>query len=525
MLNVRPRRSDVLECVWLLFVATSSTLWCLTAAQALGATFDEPDYVQWGLEHWRTGSVQKLMKFGTMPLVVDLQTLPLFVWERWRGFPLDPTRDLEWALPWARAMTLLFWWTLLIYAWRAGRQLAGLWGGGLAATLLACEPIFLAHASLATSDVAVTACLLALFVEFQASRDRKWPRRIALPAVLFGIAILVKASGLAFGLIGLVAVELERAIKAGPPLQHWKSNLARLHKFLIPFWRDLAVIIAGGLAIVFIYCPEAGAGLSEQVRHNFGGHAAYLLGKAYRTGTWYYFPVAFTVKTSLFLLLLPVIVRLVHRGVLWNWATLGTVGLLLFSVTCRVQVGVRLMLPLLALGVVGLAAAAVHAWQGSQSQSKRIFLCAWIVGGIFSNSVVATKIWPEALCYTNIAWGGTRNGYRWLSDSNYDWGQGLKELRSWQEQRGVDAVDVWYFGRDPAVHRLPLRELPLHAPERLAGLSVSEAVKGKCVAVSATLLHGPYLSRSKSGREAVDFFRKLQPSDRTMTFFIYEFPR
>src|SRR5262249_58404048 len=130
----------------------------------------EPASVTEGLKRWRSGSTAGLMKLGTMPLPVDVQTLPLFAWETWRGRPIDPTAELHRVLPYARAATLLFWWLLLAHAWLAARALGGRWAGALAVAALACEPVLAAHAALATTDVAVTACLLALLYHFPANR-------------------------------------------------------------------------------------------------------------------------------------------------------------------------------------------------------------------------------------------------------------------------------------------------------------------------------------------------------------------
>jgi hypothetical protein len=94
--------------LWFLAWVMISSLWCWSSARQLGATYDEPNYVQRGLEGWRDWSHRRLIEVGTMPLPIDIQTLPLFVWERWRGVPIDPKGELERVLPWARAGTLLF---------------------------------------------------------------------------------------------------------------------------------------------------------------------------------------------------------------------------------------------------------------------------------------------------------------------------------------------------------------------------------------------------------------------------------
>ena len=534
----------MLDVVWLLFFGLASAWWCLSAARALSATFDEPTYLRLGLEHWRTGSCRGLMRLGTMPLAADVQTLPLFLWEKWRGVSLDPLQEIAWMLPWARAATLVFWWTLLFYAWRAGRALAGPWAGRLAVALLACEPVFLAHATLATSDIAVTACLLAFFFEFRAQRDQRWPRRLLIPAALYGIAVLAKASALVFGVIGMLAIEVARLAATGA-LRDWRLQL----KAVRPFLRDAFWIVAGGLALTFFYCgsdwateptfikwaqtlapgtlrdamlwtsehlrifSNAGEGLAQQIKHNIRGHGAFLLGQDYRRAVWFYFPVALTIKTSLPLLLLPFVVGVIRPRALWNWAILIAAALLLFSLNSRVQIGVRFMLPLLACLAVGVAAAVVHAGQSRGVRWRKI-LSVLVGTGLLSNAVAAVRVWPEALCYTNAAWGGTRTGYRLLSDSNYDWGQGLLELAQWREEHAIETIDLWYFGTDPRASLPPFRDLPLHNNEWLPGQSPREIVRGKCVAVSTTLLYGAYAKRTERGRAAVEFFL-AQPVHRS----------
>ena len=553
MISRPERRNALIDFGWLLVFGAASAWWCVSAAQTLSATFDEPTYLRLGLEHWRTGSANGMMKLGTTPLAIDLQTLPLFLWENWRGNAIDPARDIAWALPWMRAGTLVFWWALLIYAWRAGRALEGVWAGRLAVALIACEPVFLAHASLATSDLAVTACLLAFFFEFRAHRKARWPLRVLLPAALYGIAVLAKASTLVFGVLGMLAIEIERVSGRGV----W-GDWRQLRALLRPFVRDVSAIVGGGLALTFVYCgsdwsteptfitwaqtlapgafrdamlwtsehlrifSNAGEGLVQQIKHNIRGHGAFLLGHEYRRAVWFYFPVALTIKTSPPLLLLPVVTGVIRRRALWNWACLVALALLLFSLNSRVQIGVRFMLPLLACLAVGLAAAVVHSSRSLGAPGRKI-LIALVGAGLLGNAIAAARVWPDALCYTNAFWGGTRTGYRLLSDSNYDWGQGLLELNEWRERRGLAEIDVWYFGLDPRVRQPPFQVVLLHSEEWLRGQSPAEAVRGRLVAVSTTLLYGAYAKGTARGREAVAMFLAREPLDRTTTFFIYDF--
>ena len=123
------------------------------------------------------------------------------------------------------------------------------------------------------------------------------------------------------------------------------------------------------------------------------------------------------------------------------------------------------------------------------------------------------------MSYTNSLWGGTERGYLYLSDSNYDWGQGLLELARWQSTHGGGTLDVWYFGSDPRVGAPPLRLLPLHIMPIEQPQDVLAYAHGR-LAVGTTFLYGTDVTEAH--RQAATFLRTLEPVGRTTTFFIYD---
>ncbi|HJT34496.1 MAG TPA: hypothetical protein VJ783_20870 [Pirellulales bacterium] len=571
-------RPGLFDYSWLLVCLALSSCWCLTAARELSATFDEPLYVRCGLERWRTGSHAGLMRLGTMPLPIDWDTLPLYLYERSRGVPIDPVLDLPWALPVARAAGLIFWWLLLVYGWLAGRALAGCWGGRMAVAWLACEPNLLAHASLATTDIAISACMLALVYHFRTGRECTWWRRVGLPGAWLGMAMLAKASGMIFGPLCLIVIELHRvlgnAVCPGAPgrsaecevaasriIRSWRPLHSCVKLFLAAFEsrlrRDLIHIMAIGFLLTFIYCgcdwraepsfvawaqqlpqgrahetmvwiaehlrifSNAGEGLVRQVKHNLRGHhGAFLLGQTYPRPVWYYFPLALAIKLSLPLLFAPLVVLAARRRALANWAGAAAFALFVFSLNCRVQIGIRLVLPLIALAIVAVAAGLVAAARSSSPLRKRLF-AAGALAAVAWTAVAACRVWPEGLCYVNELWGGTPQGYLCLSDSNYDWGQGVKELAQWRRERGIKQLDVWYFGTDPAASAAPLRLLPLHILPLKKPDDVRAFAQGRYLAVGTTLLYGT-TTLEPAHRQAVEFFRRREPVARTSTFLIYD---
>ena len=565
--------------MWFFTFAVGSSLWCLSAAAELGATFDEPVYMQAGLEGWRKGTHAPLLRMGTMPLPADVATLPLYLYERCTDTQFDfRFGDRSQPLFWARATTLLFWWQLLFFARLLGRHFAGPWGGRLAVAFLACEPNFLAHASLATTDIAAAAFLLPTAYYFAVGRDQaSWRRRVGLPALWFGAALFAKASALAYGPIAWLIIETHRlwnrsaggspAVPGEPsaPLGELPALRDRIRHFLAkyrPWWRDMWCIGPLGLALVFVLCgsdwqtqpsfvrwahelpdgttgkesmvwladnlkifSNAGHGLVYQIRHNLRGHSTFLLGEMAERSLWYYYPVLLTIKLPLALLALPAIIVFVRPRALANWGCAIAAGLLIYSLNCKVQIGIRLMLPWIALGIVGLAAALVNAIKTPEVAATSGVLLGWRRRALAMTGCAtiawmvsaAVSIWPHGLCYVNEMWGGPDHGYRLVSDSNYDWGQGIKELARWQREHKVENLDVWYFGTDPLLGELPVR--PIQAA-KLPARELLDKVQGRYLAVGATWLFGSY---AKCDSEAAPMLRALRPMARTQTFLIYDF--
>jgi hypothetical protein len=544
----RPDHTDVLSLVTLAAAILLSSLWCATAARRLGVTYDEPTYVAHGLDRWRSGAIGGLMELGVMPLPVDVVTLPVHAWERWRGRPFDVTLEIDRVadgtdflrvLPTARTSTLLFWTILLVTGWNIARYEAGVWAGAAAAVFMAAEPSLLAHASLATTDVAFTALVVAFGWALSRGQSRRWWRRVGVPGAVCGLALLSKASAVVFIPAVMVAVALASRPKPSPEA---RTALA---------WRDAGQIAAIGMAAAFLYCgtdgersdalvswataqsgwwagglqfaadrlrifSNAGEGLWVQLAHNARGHDAYLLGRSTDSAFWFYFPVLATIKLSVPVLAAPVLLAVTAPRALRNWPLVAAGLILAASTGFRVQTGVRFILPGLAFLIIGLAMAVGRVLSDAR-RPVRIAATGLVVAGLAWTAAESLRAGPDALTFTNARWGGTERGYLVVSDSNYDWGQGVPALREWQEREGVRALDVWYWGTDPAVRTGPWRVVTpggVEAPYLAAGASL---VYGG--------LPGPGQDQgAEAGRAAIALAARLRtrsPVDRAGPFLIY----
>ncbi len=563
--------SWVRDLPWLIVCGLLSSAYCVLAASHTGPTHDEPIYLLRGLESWHLGGSGGLTRLGTMPLPIDVTTLPLYIWELLRGQRFDQLSEIDRMLPVARAGTLVFWWAVLFYGWRLGRSLAGPWGGRLAVVMLASEPTLLAHASLATTDVAITACMMALVYHFREGRSSGWRLRVGLPSILYGLALLAKASALLLGPLCLLVVESDRlgrkqvfTIPAnGGAVQLFRRVIAEFG----PFRRDLTQIFGLGFLVMLIYCgsnwrtdpsfvawartlphgPMASVmvyvadhlrifsngaeGIVRQIKHNSTGQGVFIAGRTDPRALWYYFPLAMTMKLTASLLLLPLLVAIIRPRALWNWVTLMTGVLILSSVTFRVQIGIRLILPLVGFFIVGVAGAAANMIAAIEAGWRKRLAAGVVAGCVLWTAAASVTVWPNALCYFNELWGGTATGYKLLSDSNYDWGQGLRELRDWQQRNHIEDLDVWYFGTDPERSKGPFHLVSMSEGDFKGQDDFIARFRGRYLAVSTTNLYSGYFIENpkkghpieKSALIAIRYLRTRQPVARTTTFLIYDF--
>lgn len=554
-------RGRWVDVVWLLAFGLASAWWCLAAGARLGVTFDEPLYVKAGLTSWRTGSNKLLMRAGTMPLPIDVQTLPVYLWEQHRGAEFDPVADLHTILPVCRAMNLVFWSLLLVYTMRLGRTFGGAWGGRLAVALVACDPNLLGHAALATTDIALVACMLVLVYHFHHGYHpgASYARRVLVPGVLYGVALTAKASALAFGPQAMLVLGLWNLAKAGvlsaPEGSTLRAKVMHVWHATYQFRKDLVAIGLIGFVTLFAYCgcdwgteptfikwtdglPEgdlkrvmtpvshnlriftnAGEALWHQIRHNMRGHGTFLLGEWHTRATPVYFPLALTMKVPLPAMVLLLAAAVVHpRRMLLPTAG---VALLLFAFTpnCRVQIGIRFVFTLMALAYISAGAAIANAWRDGDRRS----VPRWLVAGLLAASIAtAAWVWPHGLSYFNQAWGGSSAGSRLLHDSNYDWGQGIPELREWNDSHNnSEWLCVWYFGSDPDIFYRPLVWRNLSWLPVTNGDDVKAQCPTKYLAVSVGLLsNNP--APTPAHKAALEWVKTQTPVARTTHFNIYQ---
>ena len=479
---------------WLLLALVLS----IFAAQALlsspvkSASFDEEYHLMRGYAYLRTGDFR--MSTSHPPLINLLSALPLLT----RSDVTLPVEHPTWSEPNYFLFADVFMWQandnpheLLVLAripiiilgallaaalffW--GRQLGGPVAGWTAVLLATFDPNLLANSRLVTTDLGLTFFLFLAAWRFWCWLERPTRGNFIFAGLAAGLTMASKFTGVMVWPIFVLVFLLHPTARE----KRWLDS---------PFWDFVAAMTGlAGIAYLALWAvyrfdvgpvPDSGVPLpilapfypysawwaftiiEEQPR------TAYLMGQTSPRGWWYYFPVALAVKTPLPTLLLSG-AGLVNVVRLNRWRALAALWLPLalflgLTMTGRLAIGYRHILPIVPF-IIMLAAYAVGGrWQQSVwPPVQRRPLLRYLLPLLLLWQVVGTvRLFPHYEAYFNEVAGGPENGDQWLVDSNLDWGQDLPALRQLMEERGIEEVNLAYFGTAlPEVYGINYHPLP-----------------------------------------------------------------
>jgi hypothetical protein len=406
---------------------------------------------------------------------------------------------------------------LLLFVW--GKQLFGEAAGWVALFLLVFDPNFIANA-IPTLDLplalTVTLAMYCLWRYLQ----RPTILTLTLTGLALGFALATKFLSVmllpSFVLV-LLLYPISQIERHASRITRHSSLLKRLLAFglmLLVAWLVLWV------TYLFQFGPVSGAGLPVPAPQYFEsfigmflksseGRANYLLGQVSTSGWWYYFIVAFFLKTPL-----PTIIAILFALVRWPWrrewrtSSILYLPALLFFIGAsisKLQLGYRYILPVLpflflmagrAISVIPSEARNLTA-RGKQLAARleiiiSMALAVWLV-------ISAIVTFPNHLSYFNELVGGPNNGYRYMTDSNVDWGQDLPALRTWIDRKQPDRLHLAFFGSAYpdryGVNAIGIPGYPNSAFDREADAFTSYSLEPGQYALSATSLRIGLVSR------------------------------
>jgi len=434
-----------------------------------------------------------------------------------------------------------------VFKWT--KELFGVYAGLFAVLIFAFSPNILAHSRYVTNDLAVTLVILVCIYYFGKYLHNPNTRKLIIVSIIFGIAQVTKFSAIILLPI-LVILYL---------IKWWQSkklnNLFSFKNFLKTFIfilfitytvifityafeikkplndPDVANLYYRKETIIKNKLYEGRSGLDLQILkftdldrksgqliykaaknipipaysyfrgfvqlagHDYFGHQAYILGKYSNFGFWYYFPVAFFVKSTIVEIIILIIllifffknlISLSKKNGIINFfkyssfyyylLTIPPLIYFLWSLTSHLNLGVRHILPIY-LFIIILSGYLVKV---NIKRFNRLFKILLIILLLF-HITSSLLTYPHFLAYFNEVSGGPKNGPKYLLDSNIDWGQDLKNLEVYLKKNNVQSLCLSYFGTANTSYYLKMNagkisEIPMFEssrPDCLVAVSVS----------------------------------------------------
>jgi len=448
---------------------------------------------------------------------------------------------------WARVPMVLLTVALggLIFA--CGRRLFGARAGLLALALFCLEPTVLAHGWIVHTDIPASLAYLSWWAALALYIVRPgWPCATLL-GIATGAALVTKYNLLVvlpFGVLALVillVIAPRRGGRRAPLLAH--AGLVAALTLLIlnavyffthtpltdvdTAWlrqedpRRADQVLAIIRALAPIIPPYYQLGTYTVLTHNGDGHPAGLLGLYDQQGWWYYFPVAFALKTALPFLILTLAAfgwsawRIARRR---DWRPLIVlVPMLIFAASAmssHINIGIRHFLPvfpfcfLLGGALLDRLIAQRGRWP-SRFHSLDIAraalgpaLVALTLGGMF---VGTARAYPDYLAYMNPL-ACCQPPWYYLSDSNVEWGQDAGALASYLQARGETTVREAIVTPETLIYA-GITPLDLFDPE------TASAPPTRYIAVGASFLNGSVIDMThpQSNPDSLAEYRNLAP--------------
>ncbi len=390
-------------------------------------------------------------------------------WRYQAQFWNDNQEHFESIIFWTRAFMILLTVALGMLIFLYTRDLFGPWAACFAVGLFAIDPTVLAHGRIVHTDMAAAFVYLLCFYVLRAYLKQPTWRRALLVGLASGVALVTKFSMIIMLplLASLVIAGIVYAARLNAPRKR-----TMLHAALV-FFTVLFVINAAyyfrrppvttpDVAWVKLQSPDKFDNLMTAFHwgakvlptyylfgfynfwlHTEHGHPTALLGEYRARGWWYYFPVAFALKTTLPFLILSLASifwtlyhLLIKRDKRFLWVVVPFSIYLATSMMSSINIGIRHFLPAYIILFIAGGALTDRLVRVRYARHLTIALVAlllsWNVGEVL-------RAYPNYVPYMNEL--ASNHPHWWyLSDSNIEWGDDARELAQYLHERGETEV-------------------------------------------------------------------------------------
>ncbi len=507
-------------------------------------TFDETSHLPAGYSYLKTGDYRinleqpPLIKLlAGFPLLFMKLNLPLYsnYWKEnsqyqfGKFFIFYSGNNAERIIFWGRIPMVLLAVLLgyFIFIWT--ERLYGAGAGLFALFFYVFSPNMLAYSRLVVMDFGLGCFMLMACYQLWRYLEKPSPGGLALAGVFTGLALVTK-----FSAVMLLPVFLVMAVyrvfidKRGMKVITPGNDTPDITSGILFIVSGFLVISVISIVIIYLVYGLKGDALGmykkglDMIYYNQEqSYKFYMNGKFSPEPWWYYYLFAFLVKTPV-----PTLIMIIFAAVLLKkqkhdlyremWLLLPVLIILFTSFFDARNLGLRRILPVypFLFVFIGKVASGKEPWLFPVKKNTRNViigvLCVWYI-------ILSVGIYPDYLTYFNVLAGGAKNGINYLDDSNIDWGQDLKRLKTYMDKNNIPQVKLKYFGTSDEKY-YKINSVPLENSELVNGPR-----PGNYYAMSAH-----FLARLKlaviEGSVKVDWLKEYEPVDVIgNTIYIYKF--
>jgi len=426
-------------------------------------------------------------------------------WEMGTLFIYQSGNNADLIIQLSRIAPMMLTLLLIFFTWALAKKIMGEKWALIPAAFAAFSPTFLAHGHYVTTDVAAAFGIMSATYFFVKAIEKDTWKNLGIAGIFFGIAQLLKFSMFLLVPFFMLLAAIWGTAKA---LRSDKGKRLKAWLLQIPLQlKNLAIVFIIGYALIYpVYAlftvnypverqvsdteylmgsliKEGGIGglLAETTvkmagnritrpyaeyalgflmvsQRASGGNTGYFLGEVSGGGWKHYFPVVYALKEPLPFLLLAIaalgsglyaFARKPKKTIKSLPETVATrfpeiaVGIFILvyavvSIRSPLNIGIRHLMPILPFIYV-LSVETMRLRFGKAAKPIMAVSLAWLAVG----TIIST---PYYISYFNEIGGGVWNGYKYVTDSNYDWGQDLKRLAKFAKENNIDKIATDYFG-------------------------------------------------------------------------------
>ena len=359
---------------------------------------------------------------------------------------------------------------VFIFKW--ARELYGNKAALLALALFSFEPTILANSGIAATDLVATTFILISLYFFWCLHKDYGRRNLVISGITLGLALLSKFTALllipitfilflylrkpftkyfkdifVFYLIAFFVVWAFYGFQVDTLMNTVHSEDKALEFINQKFTNEgIKSAVISSMNLPLPVPTYINAAIGYNIWHSSGGHISFLMGEVSEHGWWYFYIVAYLIKTPIPFL---IIVSIFFIGLFQKKARIKrkdemflilpiVVVFIFLSFFVGFTIGLRHFMVVYPFSFIITSKIINFKFKKDNEKIYKIIIILLLVWYVIESVVVL----PWSLSYFNEFIGGPKNGYLWLTSTNIDSGQGIIEIGKYQREHNIQEIKI-----------------------------------------------------------------------------------